>query len=491
MMGGTAPGSTGAKLTGIVAFAIGLSLAGSSSAGDWRLSAGMGVQESFTDNVDLATGENAERNSELITTITPSVSLRGSGGRTSMGLDYSLSQLLHRQDPTKDTQNNNLAATGQIEVWDRVAFIEAQASVARQIVNNEDASSESIAGANVNRTETRTVNVTPVFRHHFGTWVETESRATFSKVDVATDELSSTRTIREQLRINSGRRFSVFRWAGDFLSEKVMNDGDEPATRTRRANGNLTYVLSQQISLLANLGWESVEDSSLTEEPGGMTWSAGFQARPSRKTSFSFTYGLENDTQTIDFNASHRLSERTSLTASFNESLQTSQNQIAQDLSFLIVDPVTGQLINSQTGEVFDGSSSNLGLQEETFREESFQLTLSGSRRLLSFSADVFWNRRKTESTSVSESSYGANIDLNKPLNPRLSSSLGLGYEFTDFGTDDQRTQTQTSLNARLSYQLASDISLSFSYILTMRRVNNADEDLTENSVTVGLSKRF
>lgn len=490
MLGGPAPYQAGVTLAGMLAAVCGMAVMSSAHAGDWRLTTGVSVEESFSDNASLATGD-AERNSEFITQISPNISVRGQGGRMSLGLNYTPSQLLHRQDSTKDQVNHNLAATGQIEVWDRVAFVEAQASVSRQIINNEEASSTSLAGQNVNRTETRAINITPIFRHHFGTWVETESRLTFSKVDTAEDELESTRTITENLRINSGRRFTVLQWSTNIRSEKVQNDGDSPTQRTQTVDGNLTYIVSPKLSLLASLGYEKVEDSTLNSEPKGLTWNAGFQARPSGKTDFRFTYGIDNDTQTIDFSANHRLSERTSLSASFSESLETSQGEISDDLSFVIVDPVSNGLIDSRTGNPFTGSNNNLGLQDETFRQEEFRVSLNGSRRLVTFGASAFWERRKTESTSITESTVGADLSLGRTINTRTSGNVALNYKSTDFGTVDERTQKEITFSTGLRYSLAPDVSVNFSYILTHRRVNNANEDLTENAVTVGLSKRF
>ena len=486
MWGGSAPHQSGVTFAGIVVAVLGVTVLSSAHAGNWRLTTGVSVEESFSDNVDLATGD-AERSSELITQISPNISLRGQGGRMSLGLDYNPSQLLHRQDSTKDQVNHDLAATGQIEVWDRVVFIEAQTSVSREIINNELASSTSLAGQNVNRTETRAINITPIFRHHFGTWVETESRITFSKVDTAENELESTRTITENLRINSGRRFTVVQWSTNINSQKVQNDGDTPSDRTKTVDGNLTYIVSPKLSLLAGLGYEKVEDSTLSSEPNGLTWNVGFQARPSGKTDFRFTYGIDNDTTTIDFSANHRLSERTSLSASFSQSLETSQGQIADDLSFLIVDPVTQQLVDSRGS----GAGSSLGLQNETFRQEEFRVSLNGSRRLTTYGASVFWEQRKTEATSITESTVGADLSLGRTINTRTSGNVALNYQATDFGTTDERTQKEITFSTSLSYSLASDVSLNFSYILTHRRVNNANEDLTENSVTVGLSKRF
>jgi uncharacterized protein (PEP-CTERM system associated) len=490
MLRGWARRRSAVTLLGCITVVLGTLAASSARAGDWRLTSGLSVEESFSDNANFATGD-AERNSEFVTRVSPNISLRGQGGRMSLGLNYTLSQLLHRQDPTKDRNNNDLVATGQMEIWDRVAFIDAQTSIARQVINNEVAFTNSITGENSNRAETRSINITPSFRHHFGNWMETESRTRLSLVSAGSGDLISTRTISNRFRASSGRRFSVFRWSANVRSQKTQSEDDRPAQRSGSLSGNLTYVISPRLSLQANLGAEDIDDSTLGVDPSGLTWSAGFQARPSGKTSFGLTYGLQNATKTIDFNASHRLSERTSISASFNQTLTTTQGQISDALANVIVDPITNEIVDADTNELFDGSSSSLGLQENTFRSERFRLSMNGSRRLTSFNASATWERRKTEATNITELTYGARVGLNRTFNARSSGNVGLNYQFTDFGTADQRTSTQTSLSSGISYRLAGDVSLSFSYNLTLRQINNENSDLTENSVTLGLSKRF
>ncbi len=195
--------SLGALITAI------LFVAPEARAGDWKLTAGVSVTETFTDNVGLATNDG-DANSELITQVTPSVSLRGTGGRGFLNFDVSRSESFHRLDSTRDSANNNFLGSGQVEIWNRVAFIDAQASVTQRILDSSAAPSNSVAGQNVNRTETIAYNISPFFRHHFGTWAETESRTMLSGVKTESDTTDNTVTLSSLFSINSGRRFTTF-----------------------------------------------------------------------------------------------------------------------------------------------------------------------------------------------------------------------------------------------------------------------------------------
>ncbi len=107
------------------------------SAGDWDISAAVGLVETYTDNANLAS-DNGDRNSDLISEIAPSLRIRGSGGRASLNLDFSHRQLFFK-NTGQDDSFQDLEATGQVEIWDRVAFIDSTASMSRQVINPRDA----------------------------------------------------------------------------------------------------------------------------------------------------------------------------------------------------------------------------------------------------------------------------------------------------------------------------------------------------------------
>ncbi len=235
--------------------------------------------------------------------------------------------------------------------------------------------------------------------------------------------------------------------------------------------------------MLSGIGYERVEDASLTTEPKGLNWNAGFTARPSSRTDVRFTVGDRNDTTTIDFQGTYRLSPRTRITSTFTETLQTTEQQIANDLSFLIADPAgSGTLIDSRTGEAFTGSTDEFSLQNDTFRQQLFRIQLSGRHRRNTYVGGFFWERRKTDST---------NMTWSRRLSPRSTGNLGLTYRNTDFGTLEQTTEDEVLFNLGYNYRIHDDLTAALAYNLTLSKVNNAPDDVTENSVSLSLSKSF
>src|SRR5262245_49848037 len=101
-------------------------------AAKWDITPSISAGETYTDNVGLRT-EGEDPSSDFVTTVTPGLSVRGTGGRATLSADYSLQRLqfLHQ------TQNNdfihNLNSTGSIELWDKSLFLDGAAQIGQQV----------------------------------------------------------------------------------------------------------------------------------------------------------------------------------------------------------------------------------------------------------------------------------------------------------------------------------------------------------------------
>lgn len=464
---------------------------GPAVAGEWTFTPGVSVSEEYSDNANLANDEDPERNSDLITTISPGISIAGTGGRVNLNLDYSLNQVIFKNGTGNDQLRNNLAATGRIELWDRVFFLEGQASIARQVVDNAAADTDTAAGENSdNRTTTKNFNITPVFLHHFGTWMETESRTSYEVALVEANEVSNTRTLSSSFVANSGRRFQRLQWAVSLNQDKTIRDGGSPSSKTLNGNVNLTYVWSRMLSLFSDVGYERIDDDTLTNKPRGIIWDVGFLLNPGPRTSLRFSVGDRFDTTTYSFEGSHQLSSRTSITASFNQSIEITTNQTNDDLSFVIVGP-NGGLIDSRTRLPFDPSTSEFGLQDDAVRTKTFRLNFNGSRRRNSFNGGVNWRSQKTDATGVEEIVYGANLNFSRTLTPRTTASVNASYEVTDFGNISNREDYQVSAGFQVSYQINENTNANFNFSHTERGSTDETVEFRENAVTVNLSRSF
>lgn len=463
-----------------------------------KITPGAAVSQTFTDNVNLTTG-NGDRASDYITTLSPSLQVRGQGARVNLNLNYTPNYNIYQVATDKSGLQNNLLASGRAELWEKVFFIDTQASISQVIANSTGPVSNSPAGLQRNRTSVQAANVTPSFRHHFGTLVETESRITESIVnqDAGTVQNGSaglpgqnTKSLTESVHVGSGRHFTVLLWSLDLSTNKTSDDSGQGAKFRDTLDTNYTYVLSRSFSLLSGVGYQKVKDPTLVNPPKGLTWNVGAAYTPSLRTSIRATTGDRDNTTTSNVQATHRLSSRTTITANYNESLQTSQQQISQSLNFLTLDP-NGVLIDSRTGQPFVPGSNDFGLQNSTFRQQVMQLRMTGSRRRNTFSAGLDWERRNTESTGVTEKIIGGDVQFTRQLTHISSGTLSLSYRSHDYGTADDRKDDEIRGSLSYAYQIFKDVDARLTYNLTWTKSSVSTNNLTENSFTLALVKRF
>tara|TARA_R110000868_G_scaffold6363_13_gene36169 strand:+ start:8604 stop:10100 length:1497 start_codon:yes stop_codon:yes gene_type:complete len=458
-------------------------------AGDWSISPAIGTTGTFSDNANGAT-DREDRNSDQLFTVSPAINVRGSGGRVSLNLAYSHNRFYSRQDTAQGSSTNNLSANGQAEIWERSAFVNVTSSITRQVVDPAESVSTTDTGSDANRTTVRTVSIQPFFLHHFGNWLETESRTSFNFTQSESDEITNTESLGETFTVNSGNRFTLFTFGGSLNRQKEIRANGEPRSISTTLNTNYRYQVSRKLSLISSVGWETIDDPALSEEPNGIIWEVGFSAQPSSRSSLEFTVGDRFETTTYGLSASYRLSVRSNVSASYNESITTSQEQLNEDLSFIGTD-ANGQQIDLRTLQPFDASASELGFQTSLFRQKVLSVDFNTTRRRGSYSAGFNWERRTTDSTGVLERVLGMNLSASRTLSSRLSTSVSTALRFIDRGTPDQREDITHSLTGSLTYRLMENTNAALSYARSQTRSTEGSNNFRDNTVTINLTRNF
>lgn len=458
-------------------------------AGEWTVSPFVGVSTTFTDNANAA-NDDEDRNSDQVFTASPGVRVTGTGGRVSLNMSFAHNQFLSRQGESDDSSTNTLTANGRAEVWERVAFIDVNSSISREVVDPAQTNTTTDLGNDSNRTTVQTLSIQPFFLHHFGNWLETESRTSLEFTRTEDDSISNTKSTGSDFSVTSGRRFSVFTFGGNFSRQKETREDGAPRSITTTLNTNQRLRVSRRFSLITSVGWESIDDPSLNEEPEGIIWEAGFSAQPSSRSSIEVTVGDRFESTTYGLDASYRFSSRSNMTASYTETITSSQEQRNDSLNFLVSDG-SGGFIDSRTGQTFVASSSDLGFQTSLFRQKVLGINFSTTRRRGSYSAGLNWERRETDSTGIEETVVSIDASASRTLSSRLSASVSTSVSFTDFGTTDQRKDRDLRLTGSLTYRLMENTNAALSYTRSQTSSSVGSNNFEENTVTLNLTRNF
>ena len=461
-------------------------MADAAAAGEWRITPSFGVSETFTDNVDLT----QDGRSDFITTLNPGLSVRGTGARAHLNLDYKPSVLIFAKDSGRSDFQQTLSGTGQVELYEDVFFVDASASITQALISSTSATSASGVTDTNNRTDQRTVSLSPFIRHHLGSWADIENRYTFTQSSSGGGGIDNTLTNQFTSTTRSGSRFQVLSWT--LLADASTTDrpGSSRTDNRATARADFQYAFNRLFSALFGLGYEVVNDDTLTSNVNGLTWNIGFLATPGPRSSVRITYGRRFGADNLSMDASYKITTRTSVRAQFTQTITTTQRLDSTALGNLSVD-ANGAIINTQTGLPFTGDNSGFGLTDSAVRQDRFSIVLNGTRGRNTFNVQGFWEKRNTDATGVDEKILGVTAQFSRRLTRKLSANLTTTYRYDDFGTSDGRREHEIQFNGSLSYNLYRNVSGSLAYFRSVRSSSLGGTSFTENGVTVSLQAQF
>jgi len=485
----------GSGVATLAVAAAALAVAGSAHGADWRITPAITVEETYTDNVfvnpNTTTSVQPAKEADFVTTVSPSLGVRATGGRIRANLDYRPSYVRPYENSDRSDFRQNLLGFGTAEIYEDIFFVDARASMFQATVSSAAPISSSVANVSSNRGDVQTFSISPTFRHHFGPYVETLTRATLDTVQSSGTNTSDTASQQVSFTASSGSYFSVLQWML-LLDEKTTERGSgRPDSTQTRLNSDYIYVLSRQWSALWSLGWEKIEDATLDPEPQGLTWSVGFVYRPTPRTELRATYGDRYDRENKNLSFSHRFPGNTTIGIDYAESIQFQQQLIGQDLSFLGVDN-NGILIDTRTGLPFVFDTDSFGFRDTSFFQRRLSALLTANRGRNTFVLRLSNEERENENSALDETVRGVTGQWTHRVNPLVEANFSLSYRQTDYGAGG-RTDDYISGLARVNYRLSSSAEASVSYMHSQRESSGgtAAADFEENLVTLSLRKSF
>lgn len=204
----------------------------------------IGLSETWTDNLALA--PDGQRDRALITSVSPGISITNRTGWLRGVLDYQMDGLLYLKSDRSSRVQNQLQARGNAELVPSRLFVDANANISQQTISAFGQTSPGAELDNPNRTEVRTVTVSPYWRGMLSTLASFELRAT------------------GQMRDSSDGGTGVSSASGDTKEGSVNLSLSGPQGRalnwglqayTRRIHYALTGLDNRSSSAVASLAW--------------------------------------------------------------------------------------------------------------------------------------------------------------------------------------------------------------------------------------------
>ena len=462
-------------------------------AGEWDIEPVLQLEETLTDNVRVQP-DNEE--ADLISTVSAGLTARGRGRRAQLNLNYLGSYDKYIEADDLDGLRHRLSGIGSVEVVEDNVFIDSRASIQERAVTRSASGPATQRTSGTNNVRVVNYSVSPYLRNAFGGWAQSELRYRFAQtlflntaVGQATGEPNDSVTNEVLARVDSGRDFTRFNWSleGEFVRNDPEQD-DAFTRRTARATGQ--YRIDRGWSPLARIGYEKISDPDINDDANsGLIWSVGARVTPGPRTLLQAEYGERFGGENISAEANYVISPFTTVSASYQESIQTQQSTLVADLSGLVVTD-TGLIIDPATGQILDPSDIDVDLVDSAFEQRRLNIVLTGERGRNLFNASAFAIQRDFSPGATDETVIGARGQFQRRLSRHTTLNVSANYSATIDSRLPGGEDWIVRGNIGLDHQLGPGLSGGVAYVLRHQAIESRS-NITENVALVNVRKTF
>jgi len=457
-------------MAGALALALGC---GAAMAESWKTGASVSVRETYTDNVALSS--TGSRQSDWITEIGPRFTLRGAGARLKAAFNYSISEVIHANDSSRNFTNNTLGANANAELVEKFLFLDARASIAQSSLSAFGPVSTDVANSTSNRSEVRSISLSPYVKGVLPAGLSYELRNTFTTTSSDSAQLQTTRSNQWSGNLARSNAFGPFGWGLGYSSSKQSYTG-RASNDSQRYNASLFYSVDRQIKLSASVGRETNDfsgtDRSTSNHGFGIDW------LPSDRTSVSASRDQRFFGNGFRVQVSHRM-PLSLFNVNYSRDVTTTSEALLAGVPVLVIpadvaaflagvtDPAErAALIDALTraGIIVPGIDQRLFSTERVLvvRRLAGSFSLRGARNTLTATASRSETQSATSGIAFADSLAGASVlnsntlglNWSHTLSPLTSLSAGLIRTHTSSDAAGSPTSNQASLNLTLSSKL-------------------------------------
>ena len=441
-----------------------------------RFEPSINVSQEYTNNVDLA--PDGQKDSALVTRITPSLRFRATTARLDAAVDGS--PTFRYQSDGEDEGGNidySLSGLANAELARDHLFVESRAAVSQQLLSSSQSASAS------NQKTVQSYRLSPYVQSRLGSALNAELRYSLDQVFVASSNVSDQTTHAGSVSVASGKTFQRLDWVGQARIEQSQRSDDNNISRydVESAAG---YEIDQSVQLLAALGYQSFDDGDSTDFDSSIA-QGGIRYRPGRRTLIEVTYGLRDDRYSPNLTLRQEIGARTKLFLNYNEELGTAQDRLSGMLSFINVDGETDAFVDSRFGTPFNPKPDPFDIGNDTSRIKTFSALLVGDWGRNTVVTSGSYARETKQGLDIDEDSLRLDLGWSRRATRKLTVRGSAGYERTEF--DDGQVDDEILINAGLQYQLWRQAVFDLAYTFQTQSSDNPTSEYDSHGVMIGL----
>jgi uncharacterized protein (PEP-CTERM system associated) len=246
----------------------------------WRIDPEISVNETYSDNVALASVSAAEEG--WITTVTPGLRVSGLGARIQAYLNYRHQESYYHGRSASNAGQDFLSSYATLEAIDNWMYVDATASVTPRSRSVFSPNTTNMSNTVGNQDETRVIQISPNIRGRLFGSTDYTMRVTSIDARSTSDTLGHTQVdqLTGSLRKSAGQ--GVVGWFADGNSVRVDSSVDS-ARSDDRVRGGVILPVIPHLYILAFSGRERTDYASSNGESLS-TPGFGFEWKPSANT---------------------------------------------------------------------------------------------------------------------------------------------------------------------------------------------------------------
>ena len=472
----------------------------------WIIEPRIGIEEIITDN---ARATNVGRQADLVSIVSPGLSVTGDTARIKASLDYSLDVQRYLKATDQNRIANNLFGNGQAIVVPDLLYFDARASISQEDVAGGRGFTNSNLIPEAQRAEVIAYSAGPTLRTNIGSLLTTEmsylvSQTHFTNNTTLTGGAGLSNSTQQEGRFVLGTGEDFDRLNTSLVADYLHSTGFGSAIASNTASGedrklaevDNEYHITRTFSVIAQAGYEKLTFPGASQlNITGPIWGAGFQYNPNPDALMRLIYGRRDGGNDFSGELRFAITPATKMFITYTQQVETTQGAIIQGLDTSGLG-AGGTIINPISGLPSTVVNPNFPLQNDIFRTKALQGGLISAVGRNTFTITAFREQRISLAGLLpSDTSTGASFQWIRDMSPQTSGSMFIGYAKDTIGSgptinasigiSHKFTQTLTG-GVRYDY-----IRGSGAFGTAIGPISATGTKFTQNALTFSLRKTF
>lgn len=442
----------------------------------WTFQPGIDLGEIYSDNITLATSQQAS--DEFVTEVDPRFSIKGKGRRLKLNLDYRMQNLLYASDSRRNATYHQLDADGASTIVENLLYFDVGGSIGQQVISpnaNVPIGNISITG---NRTNYTTYQVRPYIHHNFGASAAVDIRYNHNRVNYTAENLPSSRADQYVAKLYNGSGFHRVTWSVTHSEQKTVYDR-YPNVTLKSSQAQVGYFVTSTMNFFGTLGYEDNNYVSASKN-SGRTWNVGVRWNPSPRTTVSASYGKRFFGSNYFGEFKHR-SRLVEWDASYEEEITSVRDMQLATHTLGFVDT---------SGNVTLVNVTFPQLTSETFVRKHSELSMTRKLRSGNLTVQFYDDQRHFQSSGDQEHVYGNKSSVLWSLDQRTKLNINVGWQRFGYRSGNRSDDFWYS-SIGITHDVSRKVNAEFTFQHNSRSSTEDSTEYVENRISAFIHANF